>query len=531
MAVALKELIAPSPLALTPLHPIDTLTDHRHDRAPVLDALRAYTAAGTIPFSSPGHKLGAGADPALRDLLGERVFAADVWLNTAVHDATIGAAEQLAAAAWGAENAFFLVNGSSSGNYALLLATLGPGDEVVIGRDVHTSLLTALVLTGARPVWVAPKLHPDLDVGLGLDPADIAATLDAHPAAKLVALVSPTYWGVSSDLPAIVAVAHARGVPVYVDEAWGPHFPFHPALPPSAMASGADAAVTSPHKLLAGLSQAALLTIQGPRFDPARVATTVRMGQTTSPLLPILASLDATRQQMARNGTDLLDRTLHLAAIARRRLRALPGLDLLDAAALGLPASRHDPTRLVIDVHRLGLTGMAAEQILRTRFAIAPEMSDLRGVVCLITIGDTPASIARLVAAFTALALEDRGPILHPTDAPRSAGEVMLPGEQALTPREAFFADSRAVPLASAIGEAAAELVVPYPPGVPLLAPGEVISAAKVEYLHEVVARGGFVRGAADPTVATVRIVAPCPAPRIAELPLATFRNRLEMTA
>ena len=531
MAVALDELTTQVSPSLTALEPIAPLPSSRHDHAPVLDALRAFTAAGTTSYSSPGHKLGIGASADLRDLLGEKIFAADVWLNTSDYAATVAAAEDLAAAAWGADRSFFLVNGSSSGNHALLLATLGPGDEVVIGRDVHTSLLTALVLTGARPVWVAPRLHPDLDIGLGLDPRDVAAALDAHPAAKLVVLVSPTYWGIASDIPAIVEVAHARGVPIYVDEAWGPHFPFHPALPPSAMASGADAAVTSPHKLLAGLSQAALLNIQGPYLDSARVAATVKMGQTTSPLLPILASLDAARRQMTRDGTALLDRTLHLAAIARRRLKALPGIDVLDAADLGLPRSRHDPTRLVIDVGRLGLTGMEAEHLLRTRFAIASEMSDLRGVVCLITIGDTPESIARLVAAFTTLALEDRGPIVRPIDTLRSAGEVMRPTDQVLTPREAFFAQSRAISLRSAVGEVAAELVVPYPPGVPVLAPGEVISAAKVEYLQEIVARGGLVRGAADPTLATVRIVTPQLAPRIAPLILTTFRNRRETSA
>ena len=192
-------------------------------------------------------------------------------------------------------------------------------------------------------------------------------------------------------------------------------------------------------------------------------------------------------------------------------LGALPGVEVLDAERLGLPPHRHDATRLVLDVHRLGMTGLAAERALRGRFGIAPEMSDLRGVVCLVTIGDTPGSVDRLVAAFAALARERRPAAGGERAALRSAGEVMAPGEQALTPREAFFAPTRAVPLQDAVGEVAAELVVPYPPGVPALAPGEVVSSAKAGYLREVVGRGGFVRGAADPTLAKVRVVGPGP--------------------
>jgi len=175
-------------------------------------------------------------------------------LNTADHDRGVRLAEDLAARTWGAQRSFFLVNGSSSGNQAFLLASVSPGDEVVVGRDMHQSLLAALILTGARPVYVTPRLHPTLHVGLGLTVEDVTAVLDAHPAAKLLALTSPTYWGVASNQQEIVAAAHARDVAVYVDEAWGPHLGFHPRLPPSAMSCGAHGAVTSPHKLLCGLS-------------------------------------------------------------------------------------------------------------------------------------------------------------------------------------------------------------------------------------------------------------------------------------
>ncbi len=475
--------------------------------APLVEAVRHYAAAGTVPFSTPGHKRGAGAAPDLVELLGAQVLSHDVWLNTGDHHRALQSAEALAADAWGAQRSFFLVNGSTSGNLALLLAAVRPGDEVIVARDIHRSILTALVLTGARPVFVAPRLHPRLHLGLGLAPADVAAALDAHPAAQLVVLTSPTYWGVASDVAGIAAVAHARGIPLYVDEAWGPHFPFHPALPVPALAAGADAAVTSAHKLLGCLSQGALLHVTGPRIDHERVAAAVRSVGTTSPSLPILASLDASRRQMALHGTAMLDRTIALADEARRRLRAVPGLRVIDGEALGDAAL--DPTRLVVDVAGLGLSGCAVERELRERHAVAPEMSDLVGLVFLITIGDTPASIDRLVRALRTIATEPRPRATKGLDAVlRSAGAAIAPGRQALTPREAHFARTRSVPLCEAAGEVAAEPVIPYPPGVPVLLPGEVVSAEKVAYLRLAAAHGVHIQGAVDPTLATVRVVA-----------------------
>ncbi|MFN8662170.1 MAG: hypothetical protein U0075_09785 [Thermomicrobiales bacterium] len=477
-----------------------------HQRTPIIEALRGYAAAESISFATPGHKGGTGLDTQVQELLGSRFAGADVWLNTADHDRTRRLAEDLAAETWGAERSFFLVNGSSSGNQALLLATLCPGDEVIVGRDLHQSLLAALIQTGARPVYVAPRLHPELNVGLGIAVDDVVQLLERHPAAKLVLITTPSYWGVASDVAGIVAAAHARGVAVYVDEAWGPHLGFHPGLPMSAMHAGADGAVTSPHKLLSGLSQAALLNVRGPRFDIARVANAVKLLQTTSPLMPILASLDACRQQMALRGRELMERTIGLAEWARVTLRRLPGIRVLDAAQLGLPDPHYDPTRLVIDVSGLGITGYAAEHFLRERGGLAPEMSDTAGIVCLVTMGDTRESLRRLVAGVGALRAQVNQEVIA-ARCSRVAGEAIAPGRQALTPREAYFAPSRAVPLAQAAGAVAAEAVIPYPPGIPVLLPGEIISAVKLECLREGLAAGMHLRGVADATLRTLRVV------------------------
>jgi arginine/lysine/ornithine decarboxylase len=475
-------------------------------RAPMLAALARYQATITAPFSAPGHKRGAGASAGVRALLGD-AFAADVWLGVADHDPAQREAEDLAAAAWGAERSFFLVNGSSSGTQAFLLATLGPGDEVVVGRDAHQSLLTGLILTGARPVWVMPRLHPELEISLGVAPEDVAAALDAHPCAKLVALTSPTYHGIASDVAGIVAVAHARGVPVYVDEAWGPHFPFHPALPPSAMAAGADGAVTSVHKVLSALRQGALLNVRGPRVDADRVGTTVRMTQTTSPSMAILASLDACRRQLVSEGEERLERAIGLAFAARRRLQALPGVEVLGGPQLGETA--FDPTRLVLDMRGLGQTGFVVERTLRERFGVAPAMADAASVVCVLGLGDGAESVDRLVAAVAALAAERPSPQEAAAVPPRrSSVQAVAPGSQACSPREAFFAAGRSVPLGAAVGAVAAEPVTPYPPGIPVLLPGEVVAADKVEWLLAGLAQGMRVRGPADPTLGSLRVVA-----------------------
>lgn len=492
-----------------PTERLAPILDHTH--APLLDGIARYRAMEMTPFSTPGHKLGAGMDPALVELYGPLALMSDIPVSGGVDDIHFTGdiwlqAEELGADAWGADRTFYLVNGSSTGNHAFLLSMLRPGDEVIVARDIHKSMMVALIHTGAKPVYVAPRLHPEHNVGLGVHPDDIARALDEHPNAKLVVLVSPSYCGVSSDLAAIANVAHARGVPVYVDEAWGPHFHFHPALPASAMASGVDGAVASTHKVLGAITQSAVLNVQGPRVDLGRLAGAVGMAQTTSPAAFILASIDACRRQMALHGRELVGKAIELAQQARRRLQAIPGVSVLDAEQLGV--SDYDLTKLVIDVDGLGLTGFQLEEILRCRFGIAPEMSDLTGIVCLITVGDTQASIDRLVEAMQAIAAE-RGPSLGGSGGAhlRSSGAVIAPGVQAMTPREAYFARTRAVPLAEAVGQVSAELVIPYPPGIPVLAPGDVILPEKLEYLATIAELGMYISGASDHALRTVKVV------------------------
>lgn len=482
-----------------------------HTRAPFVEAIRAYRAQNITPFSTPGHKQGRGMDPELVELYGLDAFASDIPVSggaDGIHfDFDIWLlAEELGADAWHADQTFYLVNGSSTGNLAFLTAHLRPGDTVIVARDIHKSMMVALIQCGVRPVYLAPPLHPALDIGLGIEARQVEDALRQHPDARMVILVSPSYCGVPSDLDAIAAVAHAHNVPVYVDEAWGPHFHFHPALPKSAMDSGIDGAVASTHKVLGAFTQSAVLHIQGPRVDPGRVAATVGMAQTSSPAAFILATIDGCRRQMALHGRELLERTIELAENARARLQRIPGVGVLDAASLGVPT--YDLTKLVIDVHGLGLTGFEVEHELRYRYGLGPEMSDLTSVICLVTIGDSGESIDKLVSAFEALS-RNRSAFAQDgaTTTMRSSGAVIAPGIQAMSPRDAFFSHQRAIPLEHAAGEISAELVIPYPPGIPVLAPGDVITVEKLDYLKFGAQSGMYISGSADPQLRTIQVV------------------------
>lgn len=481
--------------------PLPALNQHEQ---PFVEHVRSLR--GMSIYHANGHKLGAAASPEIVELLGEDMFASSTWQNASAYQTALQPAEALAADAWGADRSFYLVDGSSSGNHALFLATLRPGDDVIISRDLHWSMLVALIMTGAHPHYVVPRMHPELDISLGIVPKDVENALEAHPDAKLVAIVSPSFCGVASDLKRIADIAHARNVPVYIDEAWGAHFHFHPDLPASAMASGADAAVSSVHKLLAALSQGSVLHMQETRLDPHRVAQAVHMAQTTTPLLPIVASLDAARHRMATQGETLLQRTIELSIDARQRLSQIPGLNVIDAERLGIDARFQDVTKLAIDVHEWGLTGFDVEQVLNERFSIAIETSDHRGILAIINTGDTPEDIDHFVATFATIA-KDIAPDTRHLCSVRSSGATISSAPQVMTPREAFFADSEEVYLVDAIGRAAADLVTPYPPGIPILVPGELITTEKATYLLDLEKIGRGTYGALSHRAGKVQVV------------------------
>ncbi len=451
----------------------------------------------------PGHMLGRGAPQDLKALMGEVALAADTTQVLDLDDihrplTALKAAQELAARAWGAERTWFLVNGSSCGNLAMLLATVGPGEEILVPRSAHRSVHGGLVLSGARPVYLETPFDPDMSVHHAVEAKTVAAALDSHPQARALLFTSPTPYGAAADVQRLVALGRERGIPVLVDEAWGPHLAFHPDLPTSALAAGADLVVHSAHKLLGALSQASMLHQRGQRVDPVRVEVALRMLQSTSPNCLLVASLDSARRQAALHGREDWQRALDLAEAARGALERLPGLRCLGPGR----APAYDRTRLVVSVVDLGYTGVEVERILRDREGIQVEMSDLRNVVALVTPAHTDVDLQRLVAALGRLPLREA-----PARVPW-AREMPRTPCLALTPREAFHAEVTVVPLDQAPGRICAEFFTPYPPGIPLLCPGEVFTAEHVDYLQAALAAGIPLEGPADPGLQTVRVLA-----------------------
>lgn len=469
-----------------------------HSRAPLIDAVRAHRVGQLRPFIIPGHKGGRGIDPDTLDALGASTFSNDISLTGGVDDLRmthdlLGEAERLAADAFGADRCFFLVNGSTIANQIALLAAVGPGDEIIVGRNAHKSMHAALVLSGARPVYVHPHYDSHLDLGHGVLPTDVEQVLWDHPGVKAAALTSPTYFGVSSDLLTLAALCHQRDLPLIIDEAWAAHFPFHPDLPPAALAAGADVAITSIHKMLGGLSQASMLSLKGQRVDVSRTAMWVNALQTTSPAALIMASIDGCRRQMVLHGRELLQRCIDLVAQARTEVNAIPGLHAVNEEIVGQPGvAALDPTKLVITLQGTGWSGYAAEHWLRSAHQITLEMCDSRRIVATISYADDAEGIEKLIAALRELArTPPPGPAL---DVPHWDPAV-LRTEVVLTPREAAFSAVEAVPLHQASGRIVAETVTPYPPGIPLLVAGERATGPIVDYLLAGLAAGMDVRG------------------------------------
>jgi arginine decarboxylase len=379
-------------------------------------------------------------------------------------------------------------------------------DVVLTSRNMHKSIISALVVSGARPVYLPPELDAENHVAHGVTPATLARGLEAHPEAKAVLIVSPTYYGACSDVRGLADAAHAHGVPLLVDEAWGPHFPFHPALPPPALRQGADAAVTGTHKLLGALTQASMLHVRGHLVDPDRVEVVARMFQSTSPSCLLYASLDVARHQMATEGERLLAQAITLAEDARVNLNTHPRLSVLDkrlAGTFGVTAT--DPTRLAVNVTRTGHTGYEVERILADTHGVQAEMSDFANVLANITIGHGRKEVERLCDAL--LAVADTLPPDRPDPHGFLERGLIVPPEQVCSPSEAFHARQERVPLGQAAGRVSAELAASYPPGIPVVVPGERLTANLVAHLDAQVAAGCRMVGPVDPRLRTIRVV------------------------
>ncbi|PSN14251.1 arginine decarboxylase [filamentous cyanobacterium CCT1] len=488
-------------------------------KTPILSALQASSQRPHAAFYAPGHKRGQGASTQLINLLGEKALAVDLpelpeLDNLFAPEGVIYEAQELAAAAFGAEQTYFLANGSTCGIEATILATVGPGDKIIVPRNAHRSVIAGLVLSGAMPVFVAPEYSPELGLVLGVKAETIAAALSHHPDTRAVLLVSPTYHGLCSDVGAIAALAHSHNIPLLIDEAHGPHFAFHPELPTPALALGADLVVQSTHKVLGALSQAAMLHTRGDRIDRSRLQSALQLTQSTSPNSLLLASLDAARHQIATAGKALLSDTLDLTQQIRRELAEILGLRVIDKSAVTSfsSVSDLDLTRLTVDLLGVGITGLEADDILHHELGVTVELPELRHLTLIVSLGNTEKDVQRCVAGFETLAAGagDRATHHAPIHWPETGfAEDGTPtfGVPLVSPREAFFTTPETVSAQAAIGRLSAETISAYPPGIPTIVAGEPISAADIQQLTLAKQQGGYVTGGRDASLDTFHVL------------------------
>jgi arginine decarboxylase len=479
--------------------------------APYLEAIVSYGFRGSVRFHVPGHKGGPGADPGLRSAIGERALALDICQD--IEGIDLGPAptpyeraEQLAATAYGAGRTWFLTNGATQGNHALCLALAKPDQHVLVQRNSHASVVDGLVLSGGRASFVAPEYDDELGMAHGVTPEALKAALDRSPDIRSAFIVSPTYYGMAADVEGCAEVAHAAGVALVVDCAWGSHFGFHPDLPESPLRLGADAVLASTHKIVGSLTQSAMLHVaRDALVDVDEVARCVRLVRSTSTNSLLLASLDSARRQLAAHGEALLDRTLEAAARTREAIEAIPSCSVVDGSMVGRPGvAGWDPLRIVIDVRGTGCTGYAVAAELRANYDIHVELATHATLVLVLGLAQPVDALERFAHDFT----ETVKRISRPGEDQRIARPLAaLEHHSAVPIREAFLGRGEAVPVDDAIGRISCESIAGYPPGVPALLPGERITTGVIEYLRALTAAGARLHGAADPTFATIRVL------------------------
>jgi lysine decarboxylase len=476
---------------------------------PLFSGLLEHAKRNPIQFHIPGHKKGTGMDPEFRGFIGDNALSIDLINIGPLDDlhspkGIIREAQDLAAEAFGADYTFFSVQGTSGAIMAMIMSVCGPNDKIIVPRNVHKSIMSAIIFSGAIPVFIHPVVDEKLGISHGITTDAVKKALKQNPDAKAVLVINPTYFGIVADLKKIVDIAHSYEVPVLVDEAHGVHIHFHDDLPLSAMQAGADMAATSVHKLGGSMTQSSVLNVRGSLVSAKRVRAVLSMLTTTSTSYLLLASLDAARKQLATKGKELVDKTIRLAQSIRKQINEIDHLYCVGEEILGTNATfGYDPTKLIISVKGLGLSGFEVEKWLRGNYNIEVELSDLYNILCIITPGDTEEEAETLVTALRELS---KNRIVHPEKAEL---KVLLPDIPvlALSPREAFYAETELFPFDESEGRIIAEFIMVYPPGIPIFIPGEIITKENLLYIKKNIEVGLPVQGPEDFDARMLRVI------------------------
>ncbi|HHW31466.1 MAG TPA: aminotransferase class I/II-fold pyridoxal phosphate-dependent enzyme [Clostridiaceae bacterium] len=476
------------------------------NKTPLFDAIKRYVSNNIIPFHVPGHKHGRGLTE-FRDYVGEVVLHMDVngmedldYANNPT--GVIFEAEKLMAQAYGAKDAFFLVNGTTSGVQTMIMSACEPGNKIIIPRNAHKSIIGGVILSGAIPVFVQPEINKNLGIAMGVPVENIKSAINKNPHSKAVLIINPTYYGVVSDIKSIISIAHMHKMVVLADEAHGAHMPFHSGFPVSAIEAGADLSAISMHKTAGSLTQSSALLLNSNIISRDRVRQVLNLTYTSSASYLLMCSLDAARKQMVMRGKELLENALQLARWSRNQLNNIEGIYAFGKEITGTPGCfDFDETKLGINVRNLGYTGYQIESILRKQYNIQVEMSDLYNILALITIGDRKEDVEALVNAFKDISLKSKIKELK--------NSTIIPPnpEMIVSPRDAFYSNKKVVSLEAAEGEIAGEMIMAYPPGIPVICLGERITKDIIDYIKILKEEKCQLQGTADPFVEHISVL------------------------
>ncbi len=475
------------------------------ESAPIYEALQQYKSMRVVPFDVPGHKQGRG-NPELTEFLGKACLSVDVNsmkpLDNLSHPVSvIRDAEILAAQAFGAAHAFFIVNGTTAAVQAMILSVCHPGDEIILPRNVHKSAIAALVLCGAVPVYVNPGVDTELGIPLGMAIADVEKAILAHPEAKAVMVNNPTYYGVCSNLRAIVDLAHSHGMKVLVDEAHGTHFYFNEHLPVSAMAAGADLASVSMHKTGGSLTQSSFL-LAGPGEREGYLLQILNLTQTTSASYLLMSSLDLSRRNLALHGEEIFGNVIRLAQYARDEINGIGGYYAFSKERVnGDTIFDFDTTKLSVFTRSIGLAGIEVYDLLRDEYGIQVEFGDLGNFLAVISVGDREREIERLVSALAEIKRR------YSKDPAGLFDHEYIHPQVCMTPQKAFYANKEPSRLTESAGRICTDSIMCYPPGIPIIAPGELVTQEIIDYIIYAKAKGCFLTGTEDPNAEIIGVV------------------------
>ncbi len=475
-------------------------------KTPLFDAVKKYVDDKVTPFHVPGHKQGKGIEE-LREYIGERALQMDAngmedldFANNPT--GVIMESEKLMAQAFGAENAWFLVNGTSAGVQAMIMSACQPGDKIILPRNAHKSTIGGIILSGAIPVYVHPEIDNKLGIAMGITEESLKNTIKQHPHAKAVFLMNPTYYGHASDLKSIVRIAHRHDMAVLIDEAHGAHMSFHDDFPLTAMEVGADMSAVSLHKTGGSMTQSSVLLLRSNMIAPEKVKQVLNLTFTTSASYLLMCSLDVARKQLATIGSDMLEQTLDISRWARDKINKIDGLYAFGREMVGRPGCfDFDETKFGINVRALGYTGYEIESKLRKEYNIQIELSDLYNILAIVSLGDRKDDMEKLVDAMKDIASK--------SEVKEVSNATLIPHdpEMIVSPRDAFYSYKKAVKLEEAKGEIAGEMVMAYPPGIPVVCMGERITQEIIDYVKILKEQDCELQGTADPKVDYVRVL------------------------